>query len=108
MSPWNDERDAQLKAYRSAGMSWDEVGELMGVTAASARGRLGRLKSGRVKREYHRLGPSRRIGSGAVTGQPCKYPYAPDDTCPDFAWDDEHCAAVLAEGGFKVLVRRAA
>lgn len=40
--------------------------------------------------------------------RPAKYPYAPDCSSYDFAWDDDHCGAVIAHGGFPVLERRAA
>lgn len=45
----------------------------------------------------------------AIQYEPSKTPYAPDCSCPDFAWDDDHCEAVLSLGGYPILpLRRAA
>lgn len=106
--------DARLLSLRNGErLSFSRISGLLGKTRASALSRYYRLighefPSSRRKRKPP-LAPSMptppRLGQNTVGVS--KYPYAPDCSCPDFAWDDDHCAAVLASGGYPVLARRA-
>lgn len=53
--------------------------------------------------------PPGKLPRKVVHHKPSTAPFAPDNTCPDFAWDDDHCEAVLSVGGYPILpLRRAA
>lgn len=113
MEPDNKTWPAPLRrraiALRAQGFSNNEIGERMGVSRSAIGGLFHRLRKG----FYDQPRKERERKTGAVLSHrkdiaPSKTPFAADDSCPDFAWDDDHCAAVNAGGGYPVLqVRRA-
>jgi hypothetical protein len=112
---WNDERCEEVTALRKAGLSPAQIAARMGVNRTAVSGIIFRLgltekrwkgPSKAEPRPSYKL-PPRRLLNAEI--KPSLTPFAPDDTCPDFAWDEQHCAAVLAEGGYVALnLRRAA
>lgn len=93
---WTKERDATPIAMRRDGDTFDAI-------------RLTDLPSVVKPRPYvRRVRPAKRRHRIYDNLQPSKTPFASDDSCPDFAWDDDHCAAVLALGPYPVMPRRAA
>jgi transposase len=112
MSP-NVEREASILALVHAGVSHAKTAKRLGVTRNVVSGVVLRWRN----REARKLGvwaPRPRpiyepmVATYEITAS--KEPFASDSSCPDFAWDDAHCEAVLALGGFKSIedYRRAA
>lgn len=111
-SSWTQERHDTLMRLRDQGESFTEIGRRLGISKQAAQGRWYRFTGAYEKRIQRVRGVSTVNDTGARKFQdlkPAKYPFAPDSSCPEFANDDDHCAKVLAEGGFPVLaIRRAA
>lgn len=112
---WTEERCEIVRTLRARGMSVGKMAAHMGVSKSAISGIVFRLgltpknykKPNQKPREEWSKLPARRMLNADI--KPSLTPFAPDDTCPDFAWDDDHCAAVLAKGGYPVLqLRRAA
>jgi hypothetical protein len=98
-------------ALRTEGLTHAQIGKILGATRQSICGMLWRHDNPERARGYKVRNPDGRHGAkpSTIDYKPAKHPYAPDCSCPDFAWDDDHCAAVLAHGGFIALqFRRAA
>ena len=111
-SIWTKELDAELLRLRDKeGLSFPKTAKALGVRRDQALGRYHRLKKTKFQSLADRHLRRKRIY------QPCrheklieasKYPFAADSSCPDFAWDELHCAAVLAAGGFAAFKFRTA
>lgn len=106
---WNEDRKALVRGMKAEGLSLREIALEFGVSRAAVSGIVHRLKpklpkrAPRPKRQY--TSRNRTDHTNKVSA-PIRAPFAGDDSCPDFAWDDDHCTAVLARGGYPVLERR--
>lgn len=106
---WTAEDDEQLIALKRSGLSFAEISRLYGTTRNAIQGRLYRATGAHSRRKIRTSKPSSNGLAGDTKGRrnkqivPAKYPYAPDTSCPDFAWDDDHCAAAMATGGFPAM-----
>lgn len=112
MSGWTEERDDLLVAQRAIGATFAVIGRALGVTRNAAQGRYYRLTglASAVKPRVYRLRSRTEVPRHRTykTLAPSETPFAGDDSCPDFAWDDDHCAAVLALNPYPVMPRRTA
>jgi hypothetical protein len=106
---WTDEQWAEVLRLRDEGVKFAVIGARFGLTKNAVQGRIYRrtLSVPSAARTARREGSKRLPRSAYVSRrghiEPARAPYAPDDSCPDFAWDDVHCGAVTAAGGFPVL-----
>lgn len=107
---WTDEMDQTLFALKADGLSHAEIARALKVSRCAIGGRLYRLRpaNSHKRRTLPRQAKHSHKANAALL--PSKTPFAPDFTCPDFAWDEDHCAAVLstAKGGFPVMPQRRA
>lgn len=111
---WSPETDARLLHLRDEQrLRFSTIAPLLHKSRSAVVGRYYRITGhGFPSDRRHRprkqaSGP--KLAHHEMRGVPAaKYPYAPDCSCPDFAWDDDHCGAVMAAGGFPILERRAA
>lgn len=113
---WTKDNDEKLLDMRRRGLTFAVCGRLLGVTRNAAQGRWYRVTGAHEKRTP-RFKPEvvQRDRQVVVKDwrkskdiKPAKYPYAADCSCPAFAWDDQHCAAVLAAGGYSAFKFRTA
>lgn len=98
---WSPEQDALLVTARDSGRKFPGIAAELGVSKNAALARYHRLKRtvfGTRGISYHWY---RNLA-------PASHPYAPDSSCPRFARNDAHCAAVLSTGAYPVMPRRAA
>lgn len=105
---WTPELDARvLKLRHEAHKSFAQIGAAIGKTSRSVGSRYYRLIGKRfpsdVVRDGQHLGRLLEPVHTFVDLKPSKFPFAPDCSVPDFANDDEHCAAVSAAGGYPAL-----
>lgn len=109
--PWTDEIDAQITAMRADGVPFPAIGKAVGASRGAVQGRYYRqTDQPSVRKPRKRSDRPRKVTDPRHyyrSLKPSKTPFAADISCPDFAWDDDHCAAVLAIGTFPVLPRRA-
>lgn len=101
---------ATMAEMAADGLSYVEIAELFGITRFAVGGILFRLRHGYSNRRADSDRPTKKPIDAYHAYrdlQPAKAPYAPDCSCPDFANDDDHIRAVIAEGGFKWKVRSA-
>lgn len=112
---WSPDIDAELLRLRDEEqLKFSRVALKLGKSRGAVLSRYYRLIGHGFPSDYRRRLPSAVPMTGGARLEripevrPAKYPYAPDCSCPDFAWDDDHCDAVLAAGGFPILERRAA
>lgn len=108
MSAWPRERIERVMALVNKGMPYPKIARLFGVTTNAV--------SGLVFRERHKDNMPKRPSRAKAEPffhvnpnlTPAKVPFAPDCSCPDFAWDDQHVAAVYAAraDGFPVAFSR--
>jgi hypothetical protein len=106
---WTEEQIERIKALRKTGKTVRQVAEILGCSGSAVSGILFRAgatkKCNKVIKRPGRQGPhARRLDAFEIT--PSKTPFAPDDTVPDFAWDDRHCDAVLGQGGYPAMTFR--
>jgi transposase len=105
---WNETRQAEVRASLAAGETLREMAKRYGVSRQAVSGiifRMGLTKK-RWKRPESDDTPPQKLPTWRKLNadiKPSLTPFAPDDTCPDFAWDDDHCAAVNALGGYVAL-----
>lgn len=97
--------------HRATGLGQTAIARKLGVTRHVVISVLWRYDNPQKVKARLRGGdaikaqPSHRL----IDRAPSTAPFEPDASCPDFAWDDDHCAAVLAHGGYPALqFRRAA
>jgi hypothetical protein len=108
---WTPERRETVKAMRWAGIPNAVIAAHFGISRGAMSGivyRLGLTKTRYVKgprkaREPQPSGAMHRFRGNIL---PSEAPFAPDGSCPDFAWDEAHCGAVIERGGFPILPAR--
>lgn len=112
---WTDEQIEEIKTLRRQGLTPKAIAARLGRTPSVIAGilfRAGMTKAKRARKPKPRQeSPSGRVWRTTNYDHlaPAQYPFASDCSEPNFAWDDVHCAAVLARGGFPALqFRRAA
>jgi hypothetical protein len=77
-----------------------EIGRRIGLTRGQVRARLATLLAMGQKKVSRR---QERIRQPLDWQKPCFRPFGADTSVPRFADHDGHVAAVMAQGGFKVL-----
>ena len=113
MAAWTPEQDAILLRLRDKdGLTFSRLCHQVGKTKQGCISRYHRLKGNlfpsEVIREPGKGRPKNYVTHVYRDLKPAKHPYAPDSSCPDFAYDDLHCEAVLAVGAFPILNLRSA
>ena len=93
---WTPAERKRVLNLVAEGVSYREIARRYHVSTNTISGLVFRQRHG-LKYKAEQL-PSERRKYEAVHAvrnhQPAKAPYAPDSSCPDFAWDDQHCEAV--------------
>lgn len=108
MKPWTEDEWTDVLRLRDKGVGCAKIGSPYGLTKNAVQGRIYRrllnvpsaVKGSQIER------PDRRVPNPYTNYrhlEPSRTPFAPDHSCPDFAWDDEHCGAVLGAGGYPVI-----
>lgn len=105
---WTPEMIAQVAGLHAESYSYQQIALELGVPRSAISGIVYRIRHPKPKRARKPITRENRPGTSAECNIPIKYPYAPDSSCPDFAWDDDHCGAVNALGGYPNLYARRA
>lgn len=107
---WTAAERQRILNLVAEGTTYRELGRIYGVSHNTISGIVFRKRHGlRYKSE---IPPEERRKYEAAhvirDHKPSKAPYAPDCSCPNFAWDDLHCAAVreARPQGYPVLAVR--
>lgn len=113
MKPWTEDEWTEVLRLRDNDVGYAKIGHKFGLTKNAVQGRIYRrlLNIPSAVSASLRVRPSRSVPNPYLTYrhlEPSRTPFASDLTCPDFAWDDDHCGEVLGAGGYPVMPRRAA
>lgn len=104
---------AEIARLADEGVRYSEIARKFGkLSRSSISGIVWRHRNGFIPKDKRKKSERTRTEAyhNLAHIEPAKYPFAPDSSCPDFAYDEEHIAAVLAErpNGFPVAFMRRA
>jgi len=92
---WPRSRREAAQQLRKQGLTHEEIGVKLGATRAAVGSLFARIKRGHYERHAARnpAPPAFRFDRDI---KPSRTPFAADCSCPDFAWDEDHLAAIRA------------
>lgn len=105
------EMRADILEMAKNGLTHFEIASIYGTSRSSIGGVIHRASHGYIYKRDQPQAERTKIAGWHVPNpnlMPAKYPFAADESCPDFAHDDMHCEAVLAHGGYPTLIFRKA
>lgn len=108
---WTDKRKAEAVRLKALGLSYRAIGWQLGVTRSAVGAMFRReTRSSNPDRPARPHTPVNRHGANPRSKGseilPSRTPFATDFTCPDFADDDAHLAALARVGRFPAISSR--
>jgi len=91
---------ARIRQLADDGWLYREIAEQYGIPRGSVARIVHHERKGYGSDRDETLSKPREPSHALKNLARAKYPFAADDSCPDFAHDDAHCAAIRARGGF--------